>query len=98
MAEHAANGNRPAHAAPGAGRLAVDLFAGMADAAGTRRLDIAWDGGSVAELRGVLRQACPAIGPLLARSAVAVGGRYASDDMPVAAEDDVAVIPPVSGG
>jgi molybdopterin converting factor small subunit len=38
------------------------------------------------------------VAPLLARSAVAVGGRYATDDDRVAAGVDVAVIPPVSGG
>jgi molybdopterin synthase catalytic subunit len=78
--------------------LHVSVFAGMAEAAGRRRIDLEWPGGSVADLRAALVAACPAIGPLLARSAVAVGGRYATDGETVSAGADVAVIPPVSGG
>ena len=52
----------------------------------------------MADLRVAVAVACPAIEPLLSRSAVAVGGRYASNDDTVAAGADVAIIPPVSGG
>jgi molybdopterin converting factor small subunit len=78
--------------------LSISLFAGMAEAAGCRRLGIPWTGGTVADLRVALGSAAPAIVPLLARSAVAVGGRYARDEDAVAAGSDVAIIPPVSGG
>lgn len=78
--------------------LSISLFAGMAEAAGCRRLEIPWRGGSVADLRAALGSAAPAIVPLLAKSAVAVGGRYARDEDAVAAGSDVAIIPPVSGG
>jgi molybdopterin converting factor small subunit len=78
--------------------LRVALFAGMADAAGTRQAEIRWRGGSVADLRAALEAAYPAIGGLLARSAVAIGNRYAADDADVPAAADVAIIPPVSGG
>ena len=78
--------------------LRVALFAGMADAAGTRQAEIRWRGGSVADLRVALETAYPAIGTLLARSAVAIGNRYAADDADVPAAADVAIIPPVSGG
>ena len=81
------------------GVVRVALFAGMAEAAGCREVEIEWPGGTVAELRAALGRERPAISPLLARSAVAIGGRYAPDDLIVAAEAaDVAVIPPVSGG
>ncbi|RLS33458.1 MAG: MoaD/ThiS family protein [Planctomycetota bacterium] len=80
------------------GSVTVSLFAGMAELAGSRRLEIPWAGGTVGALRSALKVACPAVGPLLARSAVAVAGRYAADDSAVVAGDDVAVIPPVSGG
>lgn len=70
----------------------------MAEAAGCRQLQLAWTGGTVADLRRAVAAACPAIGPLLARSAVAVGGRYAVADEPVNPGADVAIIPPVSGG
>ena len=79
-------------------RLRVALFAGMADAAGTRQAELPWRGGSVAELRAALEAAYPAIGGLLARSAVAIGNRDAADDGDVPAGADVAISPPVSGG
>jgi molybdopterin converting factor small subunit len=81
-----------------AGRLRVALFAGMAEAAGRQTAEIEWNGGTVADLRRCLAAACPAIGPLVARSAVARGDRYVADSEQIGAGDDVAVIPPVSGG
>jgi molybdopterin converting factor small subunit len=83
----------------GAASVRVALFAGMAEAAGCRAVEIPWPGGTVAELRAALGRGWPALVPLLDRSAVAVGGRYAADaDAVAAGTDDVAVIPPVSGG
>ena len=76
----------------------VALFAGVAVAAGSRQLEIEWQGGTVADLRRMLARRWPAVAPLLARSAVAVGGRYAADDERVPQAAEVAVIPPVSGG
>ena len=78
--------------------LRASVFAGMAEAAGRREIEVEWSGGSVADLRAALAVAWPTIAPLLARSAVAVGGRYATDDTPVLPGADVAIIPPVSGG
>ncbi len=78
--------------------LSISLFAGMAEAAGCRRLEIPWSGGTVANRRSAVADAGPAIVPLLSRSAVAVGGRYARDEDAVAVGSDVAIIPPVSGG
>jgi MoaE-MoaD fusion protein len=78
--------------------LCVVLFAGMAATAGRRILELPWKGGTVAELRRRLATVCPEIVPLLANSAVAIGDRYAADGEPVAAGDDVAIVPPVSGG
>ncbi len=81
------------------GVVRVALFAGMAEAAGCREAEIEWPGGTVADLKAALGRRWPAIAPLLARSAVAVGGRYAADDLIVGVGTaDVAVIPPVSGG
>ena len=88
----------PRGGAAGRDRLRVALYAGMAEAAGTRVAEIDWRGGSVADLRADLEAAYPAVGPLLARSAVAIGNRYATDDAAVPAAADVAIIPPVSGG
>jgi molybdopterin converting factor small subunit len=87
------------HASPSAaGRLRLALFAGLAELAGTRSLEIPWDGGSVGALRRAIVDARPAVAGLLDRSAVAIGGRYADDDVPVPAGADVAILPPVSGG
>ncbi|MFZ4732167.1 MAG: MoaD/ThiS family protein [Pirellulales bacterium] len=80
------------------GTVVVELFAGMAELVGCRRVSLAWGGGDVAALRGALARACPAAAPLLERSAVAIGDRYAAEDQTVDVGHVVAVIPPVSGG
>ena len=83
---------------PTAGHVRVTLFAGMAEAAGRRTVEVAWTGGTVADLRHGLKATFPELGPLLDRSAVARGDRYATDSEPIAVGEDVALIPPVSGG
>jgi MoaE-MoaD fusion protein len=80
------------------GTLAIALFAGMADVAGRRRIDLEWTGGTAADVRRRVAEALPALATLAARSGVAVADRYVTDDAPIAAGDDVALIPPVSGG
>ena len=92
-----AAGSRPASAAHAA-VVRVGLFAGMAEAAGRRGLDVAWQGGTVADLRAAVAAACPAVAPLLVRSVFAIDGRYVADTAGVPAGADVSVIPPVSGG
>ena len=76
----------------------IGLFAGMAEAAGCRSLEICWDGGTAAALRRRLADELPHLAPLLARSAVAIGDAYVTDDARIPAGCDVAIIPPVSGG
>jgi len=76
--------------------LAVIFFAGMAEIVGARRLEMPWEGGTVADLRRELEAGRPALGPLLARSAVCVAGRYAADNVTIAVGAEVALIPPVS--
>ncbi len=80
------------------GRLRISLFAGMAALVGRRSVELAWEGGTVASLRSGLAKEFPAIAPLLARSAVAIGDCYVADDAIVPGGTDVAIIPPVSGG
>ncbi|MFM7207741.1 MAG: MoaD/ThiS family protein [Planctomycetaceae bacterium] len=89
------------HASPAtadAPALHVAVFAGMAELVGGRTLVVPWPGGTVADVRHLVATMYPAVAPLLGRSAVAVGGRYAADDEAIRAGDDVAIIPPVSGG
>ena len=81
-----------------AGMVRVGLFAGMAEAVGCRMVEIAWTGGTAAALRQRLAEEFPAVAALVARSAVAVGDAYVTDDAPVPAGVEVAIIPPVSGG
>jgi molybdopterin converting factor small subunit len=81
-----------------AATLRVAVFAGMADLVGCRVVELPWAGGTVADARRLVADRHPATAALLARSAVAIGSRYVADDEPLAAGDDVAFIPPVSGG
>ena len=55
-------------------------------------------GATVAAVRAALAAAVPALAPLLERSAVAVNHDFAEADRVVGPGDEVAVIPPVSGG
>ena len=72
------------------------LFAGLAELAGRRELDLDADGCTVAELEQRVRADCP---PLAERPfRVAVNQRYASGADRVSDADEVALIPPVSGG
>jgi molybdopterin converting factor small subunit len=78
--------------------LRVSLFAGMAATVGRRSVELAWEGGTAASLRSRLAAEFPAIAPLLARSTVAIGDGFVTDDSQVPCDADVAIIPPVSGG
>lgn len=55
-------------------------------------------GATVAVLRAELAQQFPALASLLAKSAIAVNHDFAENTHVLAATDEVAVIPPVSGG
>jgi molybdopterin converting factor subunit 1 len=53
---------------------------------------------TVADLRAVLAVRHPALASLLARSALAVNHAFADNATPLSASDEIALIPPVSGG
>jgi len=89
---------RSDHHARNSATLRIAVFAGMAEVVGRRHLDLPWAGGTVADARLLVARSHPALSDLLARSAFAVGCRYVGDDAALAAGDDVAIIPPVSGG
>jgi molybdopterin converting factor subunit 1 len=79
--------------------IRVRLFARARDLAGADVATIELPAGAtVADLRARLGAACPALGPLLSRSAVAVNEEYAGDEIVVLAGAEVALLPPVSGG
>lgn len=79
--------------------LTVLLFAKLRDAAGADSVSVELPArASVADLRRRLAESYPAVAGLLERSAVAVNHDFADADRRLAAGDEVAIIPPVSGG
>ncbi len=55
-------------------------------------------GMTVALLRQLFSTSSPSLADLLPRCAIAVNHEYADDDTPIHPGDEVAIIPPVSGG
>lgn len=80
-------------------RLTVRLFAVLRERAGTGELvlDDLRDGLSVAELKREIERRHPALGNL-AHVAGVVGTEYAEDRRVLRAQDEVSLLPPVSGG
>ena len=79
--------------------VAVHLFAAARDLAGGSTVAVELPAGAtVAQVRAALAARFPALAGLLVRSAVAVNQEYADESTPVTDSDELAVIPPVSGG
>jgi len=78
--------------------ISVSLFAGLRERAGTDRLEVELDdGATVAELLAAL--AGTPVGPIAPRQCVvAINREYADAEQAIAAGDEVALVPPVSGG
>lgn len=77
--------------------MTVLLFAGLAESLGRRELSLSGElPSTVGELEQRLRESEPALARRPFR--VAVNRRYASPGDGVAPGDEVALIPPVSGG
>jgi len=79
--------------------LTVRLFAVLRERAGTSELVVEDlpDELSIGELKGVIRDRFPELGDLSSAAGV-IGTTYARDDARIAAGDEVALLPPVSGG
>jgi molybdopterin converting factor subunit 1 len=77
--------------------LTVHLFAAAAERVGTSRVELPFPP-TVAALRRALADDWPSLADLLPRCAIAVNHEYATDDTPLHPGDEVAIIPPVSGG
>ena len=79
-------------------KVTVRLFAGLRERAGTDRLDVELpDGARVADVLAAM--AATAVGELRPRECVvAVNREYAAADEPVRPGDEIALVPPVSGG
>ena len=78
--------------------VSVRLFAGLRERAGTDRLEVELpDGARVADVLAAM--AATPVGELRPRECVvAVNREYAAADAPVSAGDEIALVPPVSGG
>jgi molybdopterin converting factor subunit 1 len=80
-------------------RVHVRLFARARDLAGASEVAVDLPAGAtVADLRRALASGCPALAPILARSALAVDNDFAADDLVLPSSPEIALLPPVSGG
>jgi len=79
--------------------IEVMFFAGAREAVGTQRLEVPLsDGATIAGLIGHLTDQYPAFARVAATAQTAVNEEYASASYLLEDGDEVAVIPPVSGG
>ena len=79
--------------------IKVLLFGAAADRAGTKETELPVDEGvTLAELWPLLTEMHPDLVPMCDTLAFAVNGEYAREDAGVFPGDEVAVLPPVSGG
>ena len=80
-------------------RVRVLLFAVIRDAAQTSEVEVELGAAAHAgDAIAAVASQFPQITRYLARAAVAVNRRYATTKSPLAEGDEVAIIPPVSGG
>lgn len=77
----------------------IRLFAGLAERTGQSILELTVpDATTVRDLKQRVADEVPQIAPLLSQTVVAVNRQYTDDDQTVNASDEIALIPPVSGG
>lgn len=80
-------------------RVRVLFFASVADAAKARSLEVEIAGrATVADLRGMLESDRPALRGKLSKCAAAVNGAVVADSRALGDGQEVAFLPPVSGG
>ena len=79
--------------------ITVMLFAAARELAGVESVSVELPaGGTVTQLRAELARRIPALAGLLAKSALAVNHDFVEDTLILQPTDELAVIPPVSGG
>jgi MoaE-MoaD fusion protein len=80
-------------------RVDVRLFGGLAERAGSSHVTVDLPAGAtVADLRRAVATGHPTLGPLVARSGVAVDLEVRGDEHRVPEDAEVALLPPVAGG
>jgi molybdopterin synthase catalytic subunit len=79
--------------------LEVRLFAMLREAERAERIQVRLEpGATVATLRARLAAEFPALGPFLPQARVAANLRFVPDEHVLGAGQEIALIPPVSGG
>lgn len=77
----------------------VKMFAMARQLVGADHVDLELpQAATVRDLRTQLLSRFPNSAPLLRSSLIAVDTKYAAEDTPISAQNEIAVIPPVSGG
>ncbi len=77
----------------------VVLFAALRDTVGQEEIRIAWCRGMTGQdVMGCLKQDFLSAGPLLNHALIAVNGQYAEAGAFLMPGDEIAFLPPVSGG
>lgn len=76
----------------------VLLFGAAADVAGTRQVEISVESATVEEIWPLITSRHPGLESMRDSLAFAVNDEYASPDTLVSEGDELAVLPPVSGG
>jgi molybdopterin converting factor small subunit len=80
-------------------KVVVRLFARARDLAGSDCVTVDLPAGStVADLRRRLGEVHAGLNNLLKHSAIALNNEYAGDSQPLPLDEEVALLPPVSGG
>lgn len=80
-------------------KVKVRLFAGLADLVGARTVEVELhNGATVGDLREALARQYPAVAPFMATLVCAVNEEYVPSGQRVSEGDEIALIPPVSGG
>jgi molybdopterin converting factor subunit 1 len=79
--------------------ITLKLFAAAREMSGASEVELELpDGATIADVKSMLTQMFPQIAGLLSRSVMARNQEYARDTDVVVGSDELAVIPPVSGG
>jgi molybdopterin converting factor subunit 1 len=79
--------------------LHVRLFARAKDLAGAPVIDVELaDPATVGDLRAALRSKYPRLAGIVERSMLAVNAEFAAPAQRLNAQDEIALLPPVSGG
>lgn len=80
-------------------KLRVKLFAVARQRAAAEWLEIDLpEGASVEQMRAALALSCPPLAEVLPHVRFAINSEYASENQPIPAAAEIALIPPVSGG